>query len=415
VASKFAEILRRAEIFENLGEEELDKIGGLLKERRYDANQVLFKQGDVGDTLLVVADGRVKVFLQEGQSEKVLAFHGEGDVLGEMALLTGEPRSASAMAMSDSRVLLLPKEDFDKYIATNIGVMREMMRIIAVRQAETNLRLARGSEDTGEVRTKGGRVYTVFSPRGGSGKTTVAVNLAVAFAQLHPDDVSLLDLSLTFGHCALMLNLSPKASVAGTSVDALSKMDREGMKYYQIPHATTLKLLVGSSKPEEGEAVTGDHVRAAVDVLRRLSEVTVIDTASNFAEATIAALEASDKVLLLCTPELTTLRDVRECQRIFLDLIRLPKEKVLYVMNQIFPFKALTAEQFSQALEQELHQEIPYGGDVPSKAAIRGEAFAQSQPGSTVAKAIDRIAKVLEAEASPAKAQPERRGLFARR
>lgn len=415
MASKFAEVLRRAPIFENVGEEELEKISGMLKERRYEANQTLFKQGEQGDTLLVVADGRIKVFISEGQAEKVLAFYGEADILGEMALLTGEPRSASAMAMSDSRVLLLTKDDFDKYLATNLSVMREMMRIIAVRQAETNLRLTQGGAEAGEVRSKGGKIYTVFSPRGGSGKTTLAVNLAVAFAQIRPEDVSLMDLSLTFGHCALVLNLVPKASVAGISVDALSKIDREGMKYYLVPHASTLKLLVGSSKPEEGEAVTGDHVRAAVEVLKRLSAVTVVDTSSNFSEATIAALEVSDKVLLVCTPELTTLRDVRECQRIFLDLIRLPKEKVVYVMNQIFPFKALTPEQFSQALEQELHHEIPYGADVPSKASIRGEAFTQSQPGSNVAKAIDRIAKALEAEAAPAKAQPERRGLFARR
>lgn len=414
MASKFAETLRRVDIFENVAEAELEKIAGMLKERRYHENQMVFKQGDAGDALFIVADGRIKVFIQEGQAEKVLAFFGEGQVLGEMALLTGEPRSASAVAVSDTRLLALPKSDFDSYLASNVTVMREMMRIISVRQAEANVRLSRGADEVTEVRSKGGRVYTVFGPRGGSGKTTIAVNLAVSFAQLHPEEVCLLDLSLTFGHCALVLNLVPKASVAGISVDSLSKMDREGMKYYLVPHASTLRVLVGSSKPEEGEAVTGDHVKAAIDVLKRMHAVTVIDAASVFSEAIIAALEVSDKVILVCTPELTTLRDVRECQRIFTDLIRLPKEKIFYVMNYLFPFKALAVEQFAQALEQEMHSEIPFGSDVPSKAAIRGEAFTQSQSGSNVAKAIDRIAKALEAEASPVK-QPERRGLFARR
>lgn len=415
MASSFGDVLRRVDIFENVSEAELDRIAALLKERKYRQNQVIFKQGDVGDALYIVADGRIKVYTGEGAQEKVLAFFSEGGVLGEMALLTGEPRSAGAMAVTDARVLLLSKADFDEYLATNNAVMREMMRLIALRQQETNLRLTRGTDEAVEVHQRAtGKVYTVFGPRGGSGKSTIAVNLAVSFAQLHPDQVCLFDLSLTFGHCALLLNLVPKVSVAGIGLDALSKMDREGMNYYLVPHASTLKLLAGSTKPEEGEAVTADHVKAAIELLRRMHAVTIIDAASSFAEATIAAIESSDKVVLVCTPEITTLRDVRECQRIFTDLIRLPRDKVFYVLNQTLPFKPLPSEQFSQALEQQMHCEVPYGADVPSKAAIRGEAFTQIQPGSNVSKAIEKMARMLDAEASPAKPQ-ERRGFFARR
>ncbi|MBM2809743.1 MAG: Cyclic nucleotide-binding protein [Chloroflexi bacterium] len=414
--SKYSEILRRAEIFENVSEADLDKIGDLLKERRYRENQVLFKQGDPGDALFLVADGRIKVSIQDGAEERVLAFYGANQVLGEMALLTGEPRSAAAMAVSDTRVLALPKQDFDTYLSGNVAVMREMMRIISIRQTMTNERLTRGgAENDVQVPSKTGKVYTVFSPRGGSGKSMLAVNLAVAFAQMHPDQVTLMDLSLTFGHAALMLNLAPKASLAGITLDSLSRIDREGMSYYLAPHASTLKVLVGSAKPEEGESVTGDHAKAAIDILKGMNAITVIDTASNFSEASLAALEAADKVLLVCTPELTTLRDVRECQRIFTDLIHLPTDRVYYVMNQLFPYKVLGVEQFEQALEQQMNVEIPYANDVPAKAAVRGEAFMQTQPGSNIAKAIEKIAKTLDDEASPQKAkqQPEKRsGLF---
>lgn len=418
MASKNADILRRAEIFANVEETQLEKIGEMLKERRFRENQMIFRQGEVGDAMLIVADGRVKVYTQDGQAERVLAFFSEGEVLGEMALLTGEPRSANAMAVSDVRALALSKADFDSYIANNVPVMREMMRIIAIRQSQTNERLTRGSDVEIEMPSKGGRVYTVYSPRGGSGKTTVAVNLAVAFAQMYPDQVALVDLSLTFGHCALVLNLVPKASLAAISLESLSKLDREGMNYYLVQHASTLKILAGSGRPEEGEAVTADHVKAAVDLLKRLHQVTVIDTASTFSEATIAAIESSDKVIVVCTPELPTLRDVRECQRIFWDLIRLPKEKVFYLMNHIFPYKVLGVEQFEQALEQEMNGELPYANDVPAKSSVRGEAFTQTQPGSSIAKGIDRLAKELQAEATAAAGgakQPERRGLFGRR
>jgi Flp pilus assembly CpaE family ATPase len=405
------EILHRVDIFENLGETELERIGDMLSERRYREGQTLFKQGDVGDALLIVADGRVKVFIPEGQGERILAFFGAGDVLGEMALLTGEPRSASASAISDTRVLALSKSDFDTYLATNVTVMREMMRIIALRQAQTNVRLTRGGDEQDETSPGGGRVYTVFSPRGGSGKTTVAVNLAVSYAQMHPDRAALLDLSLTFGHCALILNLLPKVSLASMTVETLSRLDREGLGNYVVAHPSTLKIMEGATKPEEGEAVTAEHARLAIEALRRQNEVTVIDTSSTFSEATIAALEASDKVIMVCTPELTTLRDVRECQRIFASVIKVAKDKVFYLLNNPSPFKALPNDQFAQTLEHRVDVEVPFGQDLPTRCATRGEALVQVQPGSDIARAIDRVAKLLEEEAYPPARRAERRGI----
>jgi pilus assembly protein CpaE len=310
---------------------------------------------------------------------------------------------------------MLPKQNFDGYLGSHIVVMREMMRIIALRQVETNLRLARGGTAQTEVRTRAGRVYTVFSPRGGSGKTTVAVNLAVLFALLHPEQIALLDLCLTFGHCALALNLVPKSSLGAINHESLSTMDRESLGYYLVPHErSTLKVMVGANKPEEGEAVDAQHVKAAVDLMKRMYEVTIIDAPSNFNESTIAALEVADKVLMLCSPDLVTLRDVRECQRIFNDLIHLSKTKLFYIMNHVLPHPPVEVEQFEQALEQEMHAEIPFGGDLPSHAAVRGEALAQTNSGSNVAKALDRIAKALEAEVHPQTPVPERRGLFGR-
>jgi Flp pilus assembly CpaE family ATPase len=412
MASKsVVDILHRVDIFENLAEPELERIGDMLIERRYREGQVLFKQGDVGDALLIVADGRVKVFIPEGQSERVLAFFGTGDVLGEMALLTGEPRSASASAISETRVLALSKSDFDTYLATNVSVMREMMRIIALRQAQTNVRLTRGGDEQDDTSPGGGRVYAVFSPRGGSGKTTVAVNLAVSFAQMHPDRAGLLDLSLTFGHCALILNLLPKASLSSMSVDSLRRIDREALENYVVTHASTLKILEGATRPEEGEAVTGDHARLAIEAMRRYNDVTVIDTSSSFSETTIAALEESDKVILVCTPELTTLRDVRECQRIFQSVIKVAKDKIFYLLNNPSPFKALPNDQFARTLEHRVDVEVPFAQDLPARSATRGEALVQVQPGSDIARAIDRVAKLLEEEAAPPAKQPERKGL----
>ncbi|HZT08437.1 MAG TPA: hypothetical protein VFC51_15545 [Chloroflexota bacterium] len=259
-----------------------------------------------------------------------------------------------------------------------------------------------------------GRVYTVFGPRGGSGKTMLAVNLAVALAKLHPEQVGLLDLSLTFGHCALVLNAAPRTSVAAASVDSLSRLDRAGLGHYLSDHSSGLKLMVGANRAEEGDVVTGEHVSAAIRLLRQAFPISFIDTSSSFTDPTISALENADKIILVCTPELSTLRDIRECQRILSEVIHVPSERLMYLMNNPYPFKPLAMEQFVQTLEQSIDIEIPYGNDVPAKAAMRGEAFVQTQAGSAVAKAVDKLARTIEAEIFPP-AVPERRGLFGRR
>lgn len=400
------ELLRRAEIFGNLSDQELAGIAQLMEERRYSEDQVLFRQGDPGDALLIVLEGRVKVYLQDGQREIVLAFFNSGDVLGEMALLTGEPRSANAVALSNTLVLALSKESFAAHLATNAGAMREMVRIMALRQFQMSQRLSHAPQESAEVAETGGRVYAVFSPRGGAGKTTVAVNLAASLARMVPGQVGLLDLALTFSHCALALNLSPKSTLASISEEFLSNMDAEELSFFLVGHSSSLKVLVAAGKPEEGESVTADVVRVALQGMRRLFPITVVDTDATFSEATIAALDAADKVLVLCAPELATVKDIRECQRVFAEVIHLPADRLLYVMNQTVPFSPLTPEQFSAAVEQKMWAEIPFGNDLPAMASARGEAFTHLYPESNVAKAIESIAHKLDGASSPEGIQP---------
>ncbi|HEX2923357.1 MAG TPA: cyclic nucleotide-binding domain-containing protein, partial [Chloroflexota bacterium] len=216
-----------------------------------------------------------------------------------------------------------------------------------------------------------GKLFTVFSPKGGAGKSMVATNLAVAMAKLYPGSVALLDLSLTFGHDMLLLNLVPRSCVAATTAEAFEKMDtEEELSYYLAVHPSSeLRVMAGAVHPEEGELVSGDTARAAIDLLRRHFPYVVVDTGSNFTDPVLCALECADRVLLLCSPEMAVMRDARECQRILSEVIHLPRERVLYLLNSLFPFKTLSKKQFEEVLQQPIGAELPYGGDVPAKAA----------------------------------------------
>ncbi len=391
--AKLTDALRKMDVFEALSPPDLEKVAKLLRERRLGETSVLFRQGDPGDAMYIVEDGRIKIVTTDSLGrEKVLAFYGEGGFFGEMALLTGAPRTATAIAATDSRVLALRKEDFDRLLAANATIAKEMLKVVAQRQMATRRRLLdRGGEGASQ-----GKMYTLFAPRGGAGKTTLAVNLAVAFAAENPDQVTLLDLDVTFGHAALALNVVPKSSLAALSSESLRTLDRESVNYYLATHESSLRLLAGSSRPEEGETVSGEHVRAAVDQLRRSFAHLVVDTPANFTEPTLAALEEADKIVFVVNPDPGSVRDSRECLRIFTQLLQMPEAKFYYVLNHTLPYKGLSKEEIQRTLGVPFSVEIPYAGDVAARAALRGEPFVIKQAGSPIARAVEAMRRELD-------------------
>jgi pilus assembly protein CpaE len=120
-----------------------------------------------------------------------------------------------------------------------------------------------------------------------------------------------------------------------------------------------------------------------------------VDCGSSFDEPTIAALEMADRVIVVCTPELNTLRDVRECQRVFGEIIRLDMKRIFFVFNQNQPFAVLARDQFEAALEQPMAFELPHAGEAAYKAASKGEPMVLSNAGSAYSKAIEKLVRTL--------------------
>jgi pilus assembly protein CpaE len=132
-----------------------------------------------------------------------------------------------------------------------------------------------------------------------------------------------------------------------------------------------------------------------------------VDCGSSFDEPTIAALEMADAVIVVCTPELNTLRDVRECQRVFGEIIRLDMKRICFVFNHNQPFAVLAREQFEAALEQSMQFELPHAGEAAYKAANRGEPLVLANAGCAYSKAVERIRRTLVP--AEAKVAPKRR------
>jgi CRP-like cAMP-binding protein len=162
-----AEALARCRLFAGMSHDSLEAIARSLRARRFRRGEVLFHEGDPGDSLFVVASGAVKVVVpSEDGDEAILATLRRGDFLGELALLDGAPRSASAIALEPTETLALPREQFRALVASEPALREALLASLAgeLRRLTTHVaelhfldltgrlaaRLARLAEDDGE-------------------------------------------------------------------------------------------------------------------------------------------------------------------------------------------------------------------------------------------------------------------------
>ncbi len=365
------DVLDRAPLLALLEPDLRQRVRKRLNRRRIGSGKPIYRSGDPSAELFVIESGRVRVFVGEraGQ-ERVLHFVGQGEIIGESAFMAETPHMTSAVAVDNVSVWALARADFDSLLGHHDGVLRYLGSVAAERQAQANARLA----------------------------APLAVNLAIALAEHRPDDTVLLDLDVLFGHTLANLWLEPKGVLAQISPVTMRSLDRGGLDHYLLPHSSSLRIFPAATRPEEGQTITGEHIRAAVPTLKRNFGHVVLDLPHGFNEVTLAGLELADRILLVATPEQVTLQDVLECRRIFSDVLFVPPSHVSYVLNHPQPYSGLALSEFSAATETPW-SEIAHGGEAPSTAALRGESLLGTRPNNAVARAAAELAERIAAEA----------------
>jgi len=135
---QISKILRQVPIFRMLSKENIDFIVERLKFKTFASDEVICKIGDPGDEMYIVISGKVKICIyNENNTEQMVASLAPGDYFGEMSLLTGEPRSASVIAMEDSETFMLHKNDFDVILEKFPSISLSMGKIVSKRLRET--------------------------------------------------------------------------------------------------------------------------------------------------------------------------------------------------------------------------------------------------------------------------------------
>jgi pilus assembly protein CpaE len=240
------------------------------------------------------------------------------------------------------------------------------------------------------------KVFSVFSLRGGVGTTSIAVNLAVAIAQLLEIRTCLWDMALSGGQCALMLNLKPKNTLASLADWPEGSIEESLLGSMILAHASGISLLPSPQFFEEGDLVT----RATVDLvwtpLQLLAPYIVVDAGNHFTDPIISVLERSDAIIVPLAPELASVNATYQVLRLFEEM-GIDRRKVLPVVNETFQKSSLTPAKISEGLKKEIFAEIPYDNIYMVRAINQGTPYMSLAPRTPTSQAFTKMAQRLTA------------------
>jgi pilus assembly protein CpaE len=237
-----------------------------------------------------------------------------------------------------------------------------------------------------------GLVVTVFSPKGGTGKTVVATNLAASLAKHEEKRTLLVDLDLQFGDAAIMLGLEPEKTIADL-VSAPGELDPEKLAGYTARHSSGLELLAAPLRPEDAELVTEPKLERLLEVARSSYDAIVIDTSPSFSPTLLATLDRTDELVLVCGPEVPALKNVHLSLQT-LGLLTFPPERIVALLNHPNG-EGLSRGEIEGALDVKIRHDVPHDRGVPP-AVNRGNPAVLVDGKGAFSREIRKLAKELQ-------------------
>lgn len=257
-----------------------------------------------------------------------------------------------------------------------------------IHTAESN-RLAALTENT-QV-TWISKCITVFGSKDGLGKTSVATNLAIKLAE-HRRKVALVDLDLEFGDVHTFMDINPKDTIAELAQDFYSPTI-DAIRSYMTVHPSGVHVLCAPKSPEYADVVSAECVSTILSLLRSYYDFVIIDTASNFSEVTLTAIESASTVLMMTGMDVSTLKNSKAALSVLESLKQ--NSKVRVVVNRAMEGSTITVDDVMRVVEAPMAAYIPNDYNTAVSALNRGEPFVQSYPKSKIAGCLNELADAM--------------------
>jgi pilus assembly protein CpaE len=241
----------------------------------------------------------------------------------------------------------------------------------------------------GQKKIKTGRVITVFSTKGGVGKTVIATNLAVSLAEQTKASVALVDLDLQFGDVAVMLKLMPTHTIY--DLVGLKSVDIGQIKALLTKYNERVSAFVAPLQPELGDLVTPEIVKPVFGWLRQAYDYIIIDTPPSFNDNVLSVLDETDDLYLVSALDLPSLKNIKLCLQT-LKLLDFDRDKVKLALNRVDKNLGLSPAEVEDVLKERIPIQVPNDPAV-AIAVNKGAPVVVESPKSPAAKALFKLSE----------------------
>jgi len=306
------------------------------------------------------------------------------------------------------RAMLAGARDYLTKPASADELVNTIHRVYEMGKRQPTRRVREPDESDGRSGGKGkprarGDVIAVFAPKGGTGCTTIAVNVAIALQELFGDarSVALLDGNLQFGDVGVMLNLRPDRSIADLT-DRMEELDRDLLSSVMSTHGSGVKVLLAPPRPEAAESVlaapsadagTRSAVESVLNKMRESFDVIVADTWSYVDDVSLTLFDAAAMIILVITPDIPAVKSAR----LFLELagkLEYDIQRIALVVNASDRRGSLQVGQIEKAM-MPVTAEIPFDNGFALAAANRGIPLLQRDRHRPLSEGIVNLAEII--------------------
>lgn len=276
----------------------------------------------------------------------------------------------------------------------NADELVESLRGVFARKVESNGHIvAVGPGHSPVEQRQPGRIIALFSPKGGAGTTTIAVNLAVAIAQMDRH-VVLVDADLQFGDAGVFLNLDPTNASIADVIAELAQDNPDAVDAALLSHRSGLHVLLAPPTPDAAELVTADRMRSILARLVRSHEVVIVDCATYLNEPTLAILDMADEIICPISLDIPAIRSAR----VFVDVaerLGYPEGKLRLVVNRADTNYGIRQEDVERSVGRKVEHSVISDARATVHALNHGVPFVLGNKRAAVSRDVISIAEAL--------------------
>jgi Flp pilus assembly CpaE family ATPase len=377
-------------VFAELGDGPLRAIARRMRALSLKSRDTLRLGGNGGDVVVFLASGQVEESITDATGKLLLTRRpAPGDLVILPAARTGSRYLTNIFGLTDSVLLTLDRDG----LLEGLGAEAEPVVVTLDKLWEQELSAARAVD--AQVKSRDvAPIVAFFSAKGGSGTTTLAINTTAALAKRFPHQVLLVDLAVPFGHAALFADLIATGSIASASRTAAADFESV-LRGNIVNHRSGMGVLPGTLRPEEVDTVTGDLTGRVLDVVVDWQKLVVADLGASLGEAALAVIERAECVVVVTPPEIAAMTDARRALAVFRDIMNVPDNRILLVLNQRSPHPPLDRAAVESILGRKMSVVVGFDDSRPEDSTLAGGLVLLRDPSSLVSRGATELARVI--------------------